>query len=236
MASVCGARHAPLAGLCYGIRGGPAAAGLRGTSAASDGEGMAVGLSLGGGEHGCPCGIRQDAGTVGGHALRGGVSRPSWWRCGCARRWWGVSSSVLGRRRDGFYVWRPIVARGAATPFLWNVLVAAPLEVLAKKWRDRRPSLAWARGGQFGLLVRADSLFLLCDDAAELQLRVDEVQALFAKVGLEFSGSTLERLGNMAFAAPSRLILRRTNQEFSRMGQMRVQGVCIDDEGQHTCP
>lgn len=75
----------------------------------------------------------------------------------------------------------------------------------------------------------ADNLFLLCDDGAELWLRVDEIEALFAEGGL--SDSSLEWLGNRAFEAPSRIVRRRTNQEFSRVGQMRVLGVCTDDVG-----
>lgn len=90
-------------------------------------------------------------------------------------------------------------------------------------WRSWLAVKRWAPElDGLGLPVWADKLLLLCDDEEELQLRVDDVQALLAEPGLDFSDSSLEWLGNPAFEAPSQFVFRRTNQELCRVGQMRV--------------
>lgn len=95
-----------------------------------------------------------------------------------------------------------------------------------EKWRGRRLSLVCAPElDGAGLLVWADNLFLLDDDAAEMQRRMDELQVAFLEVGLALSDYPLEWIRNARFESPVEL-----GQVFSRVGRMPVLGVCIDDE------
>lgn len=80
-----------------------------------------------------------------------------------------------------------------ATPFLWNHLLAGPLEGVESRWKERGPDMAWALAlVGTTLLVWAENFFVLAGSWAELRARVAEVSRAIGLLGLRFSDSSLE--------------------------------------------
>lgn len=80
------------------------------------------------------------------------------------------------------------------------------------------------------MLIWAENIFLVCSSMAALQLRMDEVQQMFAELGLGFSGTSLECLRNpyVESEAAAGLTVRR---RFVEVASLRVLGVMQDVEG-----
>lgn len=79
--------------------------------------------------------------------------------------------------------------------------------------------------------IWVDDLFSLADSFEELQRRVEEVQAAFAELGLELSGSSLGCFRNGRCEGARALRLARIGRTFADFERLRVLGIVLDASG-----
>lgn len=137
----------------------------------------------------------------------------------------------------GPLVTEPIPLRGGcrqlslATPFLWNQLLAGPLEGVVSRWKERGTDLVWAPDlGDVALLVWADNVFVFASSWADVRVRVSDVSRAIRELGLRFSDSSLEVLATSQVGAGV-LEISDTGQSFSEVQVLRVLGIGLDAKG-----